>query len=578
MTGEPSEPKSKPLGGLALLLGIGFITAAVAAGLWAYRDQVPAAGTLEETLAVLEAPLQKPKRRKSQAETPGEETAGTLAAEAEVLGEELPPEGQNVTAGLYPREVAATAAAHLCFFSFNRPAEFLQFKRFIASIQPHTPIKLTVAEYIANDADVEDAFLAVLNSGVQCDGVVLSGHHTDEFYGDRSSGDMDFDFLEEQACNPRHAAWFTHVKALWLQGCNTAKTKLLNEDVDSDERIYGSPLPVMTRLIRPGDLEDGLEEARDFLLENLNDENLVNDYMRIFPSATVFGWSFISPGEKAGSHYSMPYHVAQVSHVLNPAEELFANPMKSEIPPLAAEHYAAALYGMLTRPAYAGTDPIVGMNEDSFILGWRRHGDYRYQWALDNPDLRAYRSLLNTDNEINRQVKGLNCLLQAIDQKRISGESATAVVDYALSHDTLLPYTAYTLAALQRNTGGSLRARLQSSGTLTQYLEHAALAAGYRGDDARKLLAYLRPEDATQLTSAPAPATSAAAASEPVAAPAPLTLETIPPASESAAPIFKPAADEPAAAPAESKPAAKRKKRVTLAPVLTEEDAIERDE
>ncbi len=592
MAGGQAEGKSGSFGGLALLVGILFVTGAVAAGLWAYRDQVPPGGTLEETLAVLEDPRAQPKR-KPRREAAVEETAAEelTAADPLAAGEEPPAAAVPTNAGLYPAEVVADASAHLCFFSFNNPVEYQQFRRFIASIQPHTPIKLTVAEYIANDADVEDAFLAVLNSGVKCDGVVLSGHHTDEFYGDRSSGDMDFDFLEEQACNPRYAAWFSHVKALWLQGCNTVKTKMLNDEVDSDERIAGSPLPVMTRLIRSGEVEDGLEEARDLLLENLNEDNLVNDYMRIFSSATVFGWSFLAPGEKAGSHYSMPYHVAQVSHVLNPAEELFANPMKSEIPAEAAQHYAAALYGMLTRPATPGADPIPGMNEDSFITGWRRHGDFKYKWALDNPDLRGYRSLLNADNEINRQLKGLNCLLQAIDDERVNGESAASVADYALGQESLMPFTSYTLAALARNSGGNLRARMQNNATLMSYLQRAGLAEGYRGDDAKNLLAYLRPVEDVE------PAEASVAVSEDLSstAGAPAEIPEQPasdaaeaPAVETSAPAAEPAAEpEPAAAPTPvvRQPAAnevrakptddappKKRKRVTLAPVLGGED------
>ncbi|MGH8530995.1 MAG: hypothetical protein ACRETN_14310 [Nevskiales bacterium] len=599
MAGDEAGQNSRPFGGLAILAGILFVTGAVAAGLWAYRDQVTPGGTLEETLAVLEDPSAQPKRRKPKRETVAEETAaGELGADAQVAaGAEPPPAAVPASTGLYPPEATAEAAAHLCFFSFNNPVEYQQFKRFIASIQPNTPIKLSVAEYIANDADVEDAFLAVLNSGVKCDGVVLSGHHTDEFYGDRSSGDMDFDFLEEQACNPRHAAWFSHVKALWLQGCNTVKTKMLNDEVDSDERIHGSPLPMMTGLIRVNDLEDGLEDARDLLEENLNDENLVNDYMRIFPTATVFGWSFMAPGEKAGSHYSMPYHVAQVSHVLNPAEEFFANPMKSEIPAASAQHYAAALYGMLTRPATAGADPIPGMNEDSFILGWRRHGDFRFKWALDNPDLRGYHSLLNADNEINRQLKGLNCLLQAIDDKRVNGESVASVADYALAQESLIPFTSYTLAALARNSGGSLRARMQDNATLMGYLQRAAAAEGYRGNDARSLLAYLRPADADQAvgsaavsedvsTAANAPAeVPAQPASADEAEPPPVDDASVP-AAESAsepeqaapAPVVRPpAANEVRAPPREATRSAKRK-RVTLAPVLGSEDAVSYDE
>lgn len=571
---------SRPLGGLAFLLGILFVTGAVAAGLWAYRDQVPPGGTLEETLGVLEDPAAAPKRKpRPAAELQVEDTVAVSAA-AE-LPDAAAAAGQSIdpALGLYPPEAVADASAHLCFFSFNNPLEFQQFRRFIASIQPHTPIKLSVAEYIANDADIEDAFLAVLNSGVKCDGVVLSGHHTDEFYGDRSSGDMDFDFLEEQACNPRHAAWFAHVKALWLQGCNTAKTKLMNEKVDDDDRIYGSPLPLLTRLLRPNDLEDGLEEAQDAFEENLNDENLVNDYMRIFPSATVFGWSFISPGEKAGSHYSMPYHVAQVAHVLNPAEELFANPMKAEIPPAAAQHYAAALYGMLTRSPDGG-EAIPGMNEDNFILGWRRHGDFRYKWALDNPDLRAYRSLLNADNEINRQLKGVNCLLQAIDDKRVNGESVASVADYALGQETLIPFVAYTLAALDRNTGGSLRARMRANTTLTAYLRRAGLADGYRGDDAKSLLAYLQPDDVAPAAVMPAaaeasPGTVMPADGEAAVMPQPSESSIAPavPAeapSEAAPPpaTLQPAINEVRAGQTTEPVGQRPRKRVTLAPVI----------
>lgn len=388
------------------------------------------------------------------------------------------------------------AEAHLCFFSLNNPWEYRRMRWFADAINKHSPIKIKVSEYQVEDDDPEDSFLRVIRSGVRCDGVVLSGHFTDEYYGDRASGDLTLDDLEEMSCRPGFSSWFAQVKALWLQGCNTIKYNTHNEDVDDDDRISGSPLPFVSRLIDPEDMEDSAEDIHDLLLENTNEDNYALHFQRIFPEATVFGWTDSAPGEKAGSHYSLPYHIAQSSRVIDSDPRVFTNPIAKDIPAHAARRYAEVLYGMLKRPLTPRETFPAELAQKNFIQGWKDHGSHRYRFAFDNPSVRGYPALVESDDEVLRQVKGMACLYRQIDEMdREPGMLQTA--QHILGDPQLYQYSTYFLEALLSRGGPSLRSQIESrmrgDEGFMRYLDGARSAKGYRGQDAQRLYARIQP-------------------------------------------------------------------------------------
>ncbi|MDX1497497.1 MAG: hypothetical protein R3352_08080, partial [Salinisphaeraceae bacterium] len=308
---------------LLSLVGIGLFVWQDSKNLQAEPNELNKESLLAQAEAWLGAnPANTPKEDEPEIEETS--TAGSEDAEAAA--------NQPPRALLDPEALDETEA-HLCFFSLNNPWEYRRMRWFTNAINKHSPIKIKVSEYQVKDADPEESFLSVIRSGVRCDGIVLSGHFTDEYYGDRADGDLTMDDLEEMSCKPGFSSWFAQVNALWLQGCNTIKYREHNEDVDDDDRISGSPLPFMARMIDPEDMEDSIEDMYDLLLENTNDENYAVHFQRIFPESTIYGWTNTAPGEKAGSDRSIPYHIAQCSRVIDSDPRVFSNPITSDIPP-----------------------------------------------------------------------------------------------------------------------------------------------------------------------------------------------------------------------------------------------------
>lgn len=389
------------------------------------------------------------------------------------------------------------AEAHLCFFSLNNPWEYRRMSWFAEAINKHSAIKIKVSEYQVKDADPEESFLRVIRSGVRCDGVVLSGHFTDEYYGDRADGDLTMDDLEEMSCKPGFSSWFAQVNALWLQGCNTIKPKSHNEDVDDDDRISGSPLPFIARILDPEDMQDSVEDIYDLLLENTNEDNYAVHFQRLFPESTVYGWTNTAPGEKAGSHYSLPYHIAQCSRVIDSDPRVFTNPISKNIPPQAARRYAEVLYGLLKRPLTPREAFPPEFAEKNFIQGWKDHGSYRYQYAFDNPSVKGYPALSHSDDEVLRQTKGMACLRRQVDEMD-DVPNMLQLARYILRDPQLYEYSTYMLEAMLRRSGPSTRAEILGSmrgnDGFMRYLDRARQSRGYRGQDAQRLYARIQPD------------------------------------------------------------------------------------
>ncbi|GEM_PF-3461219 len=372
--------------------------------------------------------------------------------------------------------VSENAKAHLCYLSFNNPYEVSVARNFANKLTryPAAP-KITVTEYQAEDADPEDAIEALVRSGVRCDGLVLSGHHDEdgEFWGDRTSGDLEIDFLYSLSSRPGYSAWFSQVKALWLQGCHTATTEVFNKDVDDDERIGSSPLHMIRKHLNLGELEDSIDDLNDIFLENTNEDNIILDYARIFPSATVFTWWDKSPGIKAGSHFSLPFHIVQTAYVIDPDPRYFVNPTGKTITEDASLRYAEILYEMMTRPMYPykHPGPLQG-DEKLFIEGWRQHGRWaihKRKYSFENASTIGYPSLLSSQSGVLKQTRGFTNLLTQLEEERI-GHNAGAVVSYVLGAEELIPYNVYTLWVIAERSE-DLKAKIRASTALKQHLE-----------------------------------------------------------------------------------------------------------
>ena len=166
----------------------------------------------------------------------------------------------------------------------------------------------------------------MVESGVVCDGLVISGHHTGSFGGKRAKGSLSIDLMEELSCNPKYKALFNNVKGLWLQGCRTLGVSKIEttDTADFHTQRVGAVLD-----------EDHLTQSfSDLNIEfsaTLDQDNpLSSRYLRVFPRATTFGWTKTAPGSKSRSQYSVPFHIAHMARLNDDRKRYFDNPISGK--------------------------------------------------------------------------------------------------------------------------------------------------------------------------------------------------------------------------------------------------------
>ena len=138
---------------------------------------------------------------------------------------------------IFPKVLIAEEPFRICYFSLNNEKEFTETKKFAAKLNKFSPRKIIVTEYQNPDNNLETnkSFQAMIDGGAVCDGLVISGHHSGSFGGKRAKGQLELDFMENLACDPKYKAWFERINALWLQGCRTLGIGAIASEEDDDD-------------------------------------------------------------------------------------------------------------------------------------------------------------------------------------------------------------------------------------------------------------------------------------------------------------------------------------------------------
>ena len=344
---------------------------------------------------------------------------------------------------------------HICYFSLNNEREFQEMDKFTKKLNAYSSHPIRITEYMTSGGDPEKSFIKMVESGEKCDGLVISGHHTGSFGGKRAMGSLGIDFLEKLSCDERYRDWFHHIKALWLQGCRTLGTGeivSINEEVSADyhtDRV-GALLDV-------DHLEQSLADLNIEFSATLDQDNpLSSRYLRVFPSATVFGWTKTAPGEVSGSEYSIPFHIAHLARLLDEGDRFPAEgPLDQSWTAESALRYREALSLILNGGEYEGSQcnaPALQnqetLKEQSLISNggvecsrsaWQNHGRVREQsteYGFWNPDLQSYPALMLTGDEILSQAGFYNCRL-----RNSTGEELLEVLDKILQDSVFIRYT-----------------------------------------------------------------------------------------------------------------------------------------
>ena len=194
---------------------------------------------------------------------------------------------------------------HICFFELHntkasdnlkKHEDFKKLKG--AQVHTFTP---------GSSNNISKGFKAMIEetskAGKRCDSLVISGHHTGNWYGD--FGGLKLKELEELSCDPNYKDWFKNIKALWLDGCNTV----------TDNLVTGSKPPTpdseAARVIEKETEQTAEIPKEDF--RSLNqaytlslDKNtpLSSRYLRAFPNTQIYGFNEAVPeGDQVQKSY-----------------------------------------------------------------------------------------------------------------------------------------------------------------------------------------------------------------------------------------------------------------------------------
>ena len=362
----------------------------------------------------------------------------------------------------------------ICYFSLNSPKEYQTMKDFSENIERKTGLRVQIKEFQNEGSDPEVSFKEMIASGTICNGLVISGHHTGSFGGKRAEGSLSIDFLEDMSCNPEYKDWFDDIQALWLQGCRTLGEKIeVNREVSADYHTLR-----VGAMLEEDHLEQGLGDLNMEFSATLDQDNpLSSRYLRVFPSATVFGWTKTSPGEKALSEHSLPYHIAHIARLTHDRKKYFQNPLRGNLSTPSAVAFASTMLGMLRSEPFIPEGPCK-ISEEEKVMGWLLHGgvDGENPYYLDNPYLQGFPSLamINHHREILYRSKEISCLLKMDLEK----EYLLEILEEVLMDEQLLGYNFNSMwdlinrlrAENQAGTHDEILNKIKSSSLLSEFI------------------------------------------------------------------------------------------------------------
>lgn len=317
---------------------------------------------------------------------------------------------------------------HICYFSMNNGREFKEMKKFVKKVNSKTNNSVSIAEYMNHGDNPQESFKEMIESGVSCDGLVLSGHHTGSWGGERANGLLSIGFLEGLSCQEDYYDWFNNINALWLQGCRTLGTGDLDGRTEDSNADYHTLR--VGALLEVDHLEQSFAELNVEFSATLDQDNPISSrYLRVFPTATVFGWTKTSPGRLSGSRFSLPFHFAHIARLSNkifPSE----SPHRGDWSKKSAKQYATALTNILS--------PHKKQHSKTAMRAWKDHGTVAYnKYGFNNADLNSYLPLVSQNNETLKTVHHYDCLLKnSMDEKVL-----LSVLDFIKEDPNLIRYT-----------------------------------------------------------------------------------------------------------------------------------------
>jgi hypothetical protein len=338
---------------------------------------------------------------------------------------------------------AQAQKARICYFSLNDAKEFEATEQFLKKVNASAGSDFEVKEYLTTGGNPNKAFKAMVESGVQCDGLVISGHHTGNWGGHRAKGRLMLDEMEKLSCDPKYASWFRSIASVSLEGCRTLGVGEIEPDdqqanVDFHTNRVG-------QVVEADGLEQNFADLNMEFSNTLDQDNpLASRYLRLFPEATLFGWTKSAPGEKSRSYLSTLYHMAQMSRQMN-GQFPEQSPTAASFSAKSAAEYANAVLFTLKKFGHDQRGC-----EDVKVDAWLAHGNVNSggKYFFDNPDLRAYPSLASSGDHTLTQAREIDCMIKNAVRDRDT-QGLMRALDTIASNQDYLRFSLNTLIDLK---------------------------------------------------------------------------------------------------------------------------------
>lgn len=318
------------------------------------------------------------------------------------------------------------SVSHICYLSLNIEDESSKLNDFVKSLEakaPNVNHKVKVVPVHEKGQNPQQSFQKLVqnvSAGKQkCDGLVISGHHTGAFGGNLAQGQLDLAFMERLSCNKNYSKFFKNIKSVWLQGCRTVGDKIISSGTSAQDNTFR-----VAREIAADGLELNMNtlDATFSLITN-KDNPISSRYLRMFPRSSVLGWTGSAPGEKVGSHKSIPFHIAHLAKIMDKGNErYFKDPLNSKkMTPEVATRYMEALLLMLNKEDFTpdgcpATDPI----QDKVVKAWNNHGYNKCkdgEICFANNNLEGYSSGDLKDRKKQMRAMELGCNLNIANKR-----------------------------------------------------------------------------------------------------------------------------------------------------------------
>ncbi len=338
----------------------------------------------------------------------------------------------------------ASEKKRICYFSLNEEKEVKATRDFMNKLKASVGLEVEVTEFLSAGTNPNAAFKKMVESGVRCDGLVISGHHTGAWGGHRAKGRLLLDSIESLSCDPKHAEWFRNVNATWLQGCRTlgvGEVEANDQQVDADYHTNR-----VGRVLEADGLTQSMVDLNMEFSTTLDQDNpLSSRYLRLFPSSKLFGWTKSAPGAKSDSWKSIMYHMAQASRLMDEEEKFPAQtPFEANLSAESAARYADAVLLTLTR--FSQQDRAC---EEFATQAWLAQGNAlksprKPVLYFDNPDLKTLPSLAASGDESLLQAKKIDCLIKE-SLRTNSSEKMSQALDLIATNPDYLRYSFNTI-------------------------------------------------------------------------------------------------------------------------------------